>query len=127
MGKILSVDDSMLIRSLARRAAEMLGYGFLEAVNGVAALQVLQQGHPDLELILLDVNMPEMDGFTLLEQLKSEERYRAIPVMMVTTENERVKIVRAIQAGATNYLCKPFTQEELVTKIVESLGRGLEF
>jgi two-component system chemotaxis response regulator CheY len=125
MGKIFSVDDSTLIRNIVRRVAEVLGCDFMEAPNGRVALEILECDCSDIDIILLDVNMPDMDGFTLLDRLKADDRFRAIPVMMVTTESERVKIVRAIKAGATNYLCKPFTQEDLVTKIAESLGHGL--
>lgn len=126
MGKILSVDDSRLMRTLVRGAAEALGYQLLEAENGKTALDVLAAEEPgEVELILLDVNMPEMDGFTCLDKLKADPRFSAIPVMMVTTESERVSIVRAIRAGAVNYVCKPFSQEDLISKMVESLGQGL--
>jgi CheY-like chemotaxis protein len=127
MGKILSVDDSTLIRNIIRRTSEVLGYGFLEAANGRIALDLLEKQCEDISLIVLDVNMPEMDGFTVLERLKAHEVLRSIPVMMLTTESERAGIIRAIRGGAVNYLTKPFTQEDLVTKIAESLGHGFEY
>ena len=68
--------------------------------------------------------MPVMDGFTCLETIKGDEQFQHIPVMMVTTENERASIVRAIKAGAVNYVCKPFSHEDLIAKIAESLGQG---
>ena len=126
MGKILSVDDSKLMRNIIRAAAESLGYEFSEAENGRRALDMLEEsGGKDVDLILLDVNMPEMDGFECLETLKADERFAHIPVMMVTTESERVNVVRAIKGGAVNYVCKPFSHEDLTAKIVESLGQGL--
>jgi len=124
--KILTVDDSRMIRKLISRAAAVLGHDILEADNGKVALEVLEQSEDPVDLILLDWNMPEMDGFTTLQKLKDDDRYKAIPVMMVTTEAERESVVRAIQAGAKNYLCKPFTQEDLTVKIMECLGMGLE-
>lgn len=127
MGKILSVDDSPVMRRIIGSAVEVLGYDFLEAGEADTALQVLQGVHDGIDLILLDVNMPGINGFELLEKLKADKRYKDIPTMMVTTESERMQIVRAIRVGAANYVCKPFTQEELMTKMVESLGQGLEF
>jgi two-component system chemotaxis response regulator CheY len=126
MAKILSVDDSMVMRRIIRGAVEVLGYTFLEAGDGAAAFEVLAREWQDIALILLNVNMPGMNGLEVLEKIKASDVYRHIPVMMVTTESERVQVVRAIKAGAANYVCKPFTPEELTTKMVESLGLTLE-
>ena len=120
--RILSVDDSMLVRLYVRKAAEVLGYEFLEAVDGREALDVLAREEGKIDLILLDWHMPEMDGMDLLKTLKKDERYKAIPVTMVTAEVERDNILEAIEAGAKNYVMKPFTQEKLIGKILESLG-----
>jgi two-component system chemotaxis response regulator CheY len=124
MKKILSVDDSGVMRRIIGRTVDVLGYGFLEASNGLEALDVVEKNHEEIALIILDVNMPEMDGFELLARLKMDPRYMALPVMMLTTESERSKIIQAIQAGAVNYICKPFQQEDLTVKIAESLGKG---
>lgn len=123
--KILSVDDSVTIRRIIQSSVDVLGFGFLEAGNGVEALTVLDREHADIALVLLDWNMPFMDGYTLLCKMKEDDRYRQIPVTMVTTEGEKSKIAQAIAAGATNYLVKPFSQEDLTTKIMESLGLGV--
>lgn len=124
MKKVLSVDDSGVMRRIIGRTVEVLGYGFLEAANGVEALEVIARNHEDIALIILDVNMPEMDGFELLARIKADPVFKPIPVMMLTTESERAKIIQAIQAGAVNYICKPFQQEDLTVKIAESLGEG---
>jgi two-component system chemotaxis response regulator CheY len=125
MSKVLSVDDSGVMRRIIGRTVDVLGYGFLEASNGVEGLGVLAKHHADIALIILDVNMPEMDGFEFLARVKASPQFQAIPVMMLTTESERGKIIQAIQAGAVNYICKPFTPEDLTVKITESLGAGL--
>lgn len=125
MQKVLSVDDSGVMRRIIGRTVDVLGYGFLEASNGVEGLGVLAKHHADIALIILDVNMPEMDGFEFLARVKASPQFQAIPVMMLTTESERGKIIQAIQAGAVNYICKPFTPEDLTVKITESLGAGL--
>jgi len=124
MKKVLSVDDSGVMRRIIGRTVEVLGYGFLEAGNGLEALDVIGKNHQDIALIILDVNMPEMDGFELLAKIKADPVFKPIPVMMLTTESERAKIIQAIQAGAVNYICKPFQQEDLTIKIAESLGEG---
>ncbi len=122
--RILSVDDSKSVRTVIRQSIEVLGFEFLEAENGKEAFAILEQaGAPDL--ILLDWNMPEMDGLAFLKAIKEDSRYRQIPVTMVTTETERCKVIEAIGIGAKNYVMKPFTQEELITKIMESLGMGV--
>nr|WP_320134122.1 response regulator [uncultured Holophaga sp.] len=121
MSRILSVDDSATMRRIIGRAVAVLGYEFLEAENGLRALELLP-AHPDIELIILDVNMPEMDGFETLKRIKGDSRFCNIPVMMVTTESDRTRIVEAIQAGAANYVTKPFNQEDLGAKIAQCLG-----
>lgn len=122
--KLLSVDDSNLVRKIMRGAAEVLDYELLEAADGIEALQLLQNEKGHVDLILLDWNMPGMNGYDFLLTVKADERYSHIPVMMVTTETEKANIIQAIQAGAVHYMTKPFTIEELVKKILESLGQG---
>jgi two-component system, chemotaxis family, chemotaxis protein CheY len=124
MKKVLSVDDSGVMRKIIGRSVDVMGYGFLEASNGVEAMNVIERNRDDIALIILDVNMPEMDGFEVLSRLKGNPKYQSIPVMMLTTETERDKIVKAVQAGAVNYICKPFQQDDLTVKIAQSLGEG---
>jgi two-component system chemotaxis response regulator CheY len=122
MKKILSVDDSGTMRKIIGRAIQMLGHGMLEAANGVEALKVLEASAPEVALVIMDVNMPEMDGMETLRRIKADERFRGIPVMMLTTDSDRNRIIQAIQAGAANYLTKPFSHDDLVTKIASCLG-----
>ncbi len=124
--KILTVDDSRMIRLIITNTIRSLGYEALEAPNADRALEVLKESHAEISLILLDWNMPGMNGFELLKILKSDPQYSNIPVMMVTTEGERKNVVLAIQTGADNYLTKPFSPEDLSTKILECLGINLE-
>ncbi|MBC9783606.1 response regulator [Heliobacterium chlorum] len=120
---VLSVDDSAIIRKIIRGAVEVLEGTLLEASDGEEALEIMDK-HDGIDLILLDWNMPGMNGWELLNRIKSHPVYKYIPVMMVTTEGERENIVRAIRAGAVHYLVKPFTTEDLQKKILECLGRG---
>ena len=124
--KVLSVDDSSIMRKIIRSVVDMLGYDFAEAGNGQEALDLLATDDgKDIELILLDVNMPVMDGLTTLKTLKADKRFSQIPVVMVTTEGERINIVNAIKLGAKNYVVKPFSPEELASKIMESSGASV--
>lgn len=122
--KILSVDDSAIIRKIMKMAVEVIEYEFMEAADGEEALKIIEQEYKDIALILLDWNMPGIDGFELLKKLKVEDKFKHIPVMMVTTESEKLNIIKAIQAGASHYVIKPFTMEEVTKKILEALGRG---
>ncbi len=122
--KILSADDSNMIRRVIRGAVEMIGHELVEARDGVEALEVMAAQGTEIGLVLLDWNMPRLDGLSVLKKLKEDARFRDIPVMMVTTEVERGKVVEAIKAGAKNYVMKPFSQADLVSKIMETLGQG---
>lgn len=119
---ILSVDDSIIIRKIFKGVAETLGFGFLEASNGQEALDVLNSNYGNIALIILDWNMPVKDGFTTLQEISADSRFKQIPVMMATTESERTNIIKAIQAGAKHYVTKPFTQEDVLTRIAECLN-----
>jgi two-component system chemotaxis response regulator CheY len=119
---ILSVDDSRTMRKIIRGAVDTLGYEFLEAEDGLDALSKLQDAYQDVGLITLDWNMPVKDGYETLLDLKKDERFKEIPVMMITTESERNNILRAIQAGAKHYVTKPFNQQDLIIRMMECMG-----
>lgn len=123
--RILSVDDSAATRLFIRKAIDVIGFDFLEAANGKEGLEVLERENGQVDLILLDRHMPEMDGLEMLEALKANEKFKDIPVTMVTVELERNEIQKAIDMGARNYLIKPFSQESLVGKIMEGLDMEL--
>lgn len=121
--KILSVDDSAIIRKIIKGAVEVLNFELLEAADGAEALEVLRKEYKETELILLDWNMPGMDGLEFLKKIKEDTDFERIPVMMVTTESEKENIIKAIRAGAVHYMTKPFTIEEMIKKIIQCLGR----
>lgn len=120
--KILSVDDSSTIRRIVGRVVATLGMDMVEAANGREAMAVLEQDHADIALVVLDVNMPEMDGGETLAAMKKDPRFQSIPVMMLTTESERGRILEFIQGGAANYLVKPFTPDDLAAKMAACMG-----
>jgi len=122
--KILIVDDSSVMRKVIKAAADVLDLETEEAQDGVEALRILSERYNEIDLVLLDWNMPGKTGFEVLEDIKSNDNYKDIPVMMVTTEGHKTSIVAAVRAGADNYLVKPFTVDELESKIVECIGKG---
>ena len=125
--KLLVVDDSSIIRKVIKAVADVLQMEIEEAQDGIEALEMLSKIWKEIDLVLLDWNMPEMSGYDVLVEIKTNDKYKDIPVMMVTTEGQKSNIVAAVRAGAANYLTKPFTVEELQTKILECIGREGDF
>ena len=120
--KILTVDDSATMRRIIAGAASVMGIETLGAGNGLDALKILEKEGDSISLILLDVNMPEMNGIEALKRIKADPRWSKIPVMMVTSESERAHVIEAIQSGASSYLAKPFAPEDLIKKIMQNVG-----
>ncbi len=113
----LVVDDSRAMRKILRRILEPLGFEVLEAGDGQEALDVIGTGRiPDIALV--DWNMPVMDGLQFVTQVRSRSELRQVTLMMVTTESEHGQIVRALAAGAHEYVIKPFTPDGIVDKLV---------
>ena len=118
--KVLLVDDSKTMRNIQRGILTQLGYEQIEeAVDGQDALDKVAAFGP--ELILLDWNMPNMDGITFIKQFRGSGA--KTPVIMVTTEAEKSRVVEAIKAGVNNYVVKPFTPNVLGERIQETLSR----
>jgi two-component system chemotaxis response regulator CheY len=108
---VLTVDDSRSMRALLRMALTERGYQVAEAEDGVAALEWLAVNSPDV--IITDINMPRLDGFGLIEKLRSENRHGNCPILVLTTESSDEKKARARAAGATGWIVKPFDPEKL--------------
>ena len=113
----LIVDDSGSMRKILARIMGRLSFEVMEAENGKDALRVLQEAGCCPDVALCDWNMPVMDGLQLVQALRSSSCYRKLPVIMVTTETEMDKVVTALNAGANEYIMKPFTQEMLAEKL----------
>ena len=117
MSKALVVDDSRTIRMIIRRILVELGYEVCEASNGREALDVLKAEEAAVDLVLADWNMPEMNGLELVKQLRRIPEYLSMKVIMVTTETEIAQMVSALEAGANEYVMKPFTKDILKEKL----------
>jgi signal transduction histidine kinase len=113
-GRILVVDDHQRNREICEENLEMEGYRILLAENGKEGLHIARLEGPDL--ILLDIMMPEMNGYEMLEELKSDEQLKDIPVLMLTAKASTADVVQALNLGANDYLKKPFDIDELVAR-----------
>ena len=116
---VMIVDDSAAIRKILRRVlaqADVPLGDVHEANDGVEALEVLK--HQDVQLILCDINMPNMDGIELLEKVKAKDHHlRDVPFIMVTTEGSQARVMQALQLGASGYVKKPFTADQIKEKL----------
>jgi two-component system chemotaxis response regulator CheY len=124
--KILIVDDFSTMRRIVRNLLKELGYGNAdEAEDGVAALAKLKGG--GFEFVVSDLNMPNMNGFELLRQIRADDTLKHLPVLLVTAEAKKEDIVTAAQIGASGYIVKPFTKatlEEKLNKILQKTQVG---
>jgi two-component system chemotaxis response regulator CheY len=114
-GVILAVDDSASMRQMVRFTLEGAGYEVIQAVDGVEALDYAKAGNADL--VLTDVNMPRMDGITLVRELRGLSHYKGVPILVLTTESGPETKTRGKQAGATGWIVKPFNPEQLLATI----------
>lgn len=121
MYSILIIEDDDQVRSVIQEILQEDGFDVRLASDGVAGIAEIKKRIPDL--ILCDVQMPEMDGYSVFETLKLDTAYTIIPFIFVTAQGERTDIRRGMSAGADDYLTKPFSPEELVAAIVGRLHR----
>jgi DNA-binding response OmpR family regulator len=115
MQKILLVDDEEDILDFLELILEEQGYAIIKASSGSDALAAAQMHRPDL--ILLDIMMPEMDGWEVLKLLKADEELLQTPVAMLTARSEMKDKIQGLQEGAIDYICKPFSTKELIDKL----------
>jgi two-component system chemotaxis response regulator CheY len=111
------IDDSRAMRLILSRITSQLGFEVWEAGNGREALDLLQANETVPEVALVDWNMPEMNGLEFITAVRDDPKYRNMSLMMVTTEGEQSQIVRALAAGAHEYVIKPFTPDAIEEKL----------
>jgi len=114
---VLTVDDSRTIREMLRQTLADAGFKVFQAVDGVEGLEILDRSAP--RVIVTDINMPRMDGFAFIENVRRDGRWRGVPILVLTTESDQEKKNRAREAGATGWIVKPFNP----TKLVEAVRR----
>ena len=116
---VLVVDDEVRILRILQRVLELEGYQVVTAQNGKAALNVFDKETP--ELVLLDVMMPDVNGYTVCQQIRE---FSQIPIIMVTAKDSDEEIVQGLNAGADDYVTKPFSASELVARVRAVLRRS---
>lgn len=118
--RALVIDDSRTVRAIIGKSLRDLGMEVVEAAHGQEGLDRLQESLGEslgIELVLVDWNMPVMNGLDFIKAVRSQKIHDAVRIMMVTTETEQEQVIRALEAGANEYLMKPFTPEILVAKL----------
>jgi two-component system chemotaxis response regulator CheY len=119
---VLVVDDSAMMRKIVIKNIREAGFtpNFVEAGDGKEGLEKFQAG--GIDLILTDWNMPNMDGLSMVKEIRKLDPEKKVPIVMVTTEGSADKVKEAVMAGANNYIAKPFTPERLQEKLGKMLG-----
>jgi two-component system chemotaxis response regulator CheY len=112
----LIIDDSRAMRAILKRILNKLDYKISEAENGLVALERLAE-NDDISICLVDWNMPEMNGYEFVKAVRADKSNKDIWLMMVTTETEMSRVVKAMAAGADEYVMKPFTDDIIIDKL----------
>ncbi len=120
MATILTVDDTASMRQMISFTLNSVGHEVIQACDGKEALQLLQGKKVDL--VIADVNMPNMDGITLVKNLREQPDYKFTPILMLTTESQESKRQQGKVAGATGWIVKPFNPEQLLNVVKKVLG-----
>jgi two-component system chemotaxis response regulator CheY len=117
MKTVLVVDDSRIMRNIVKNTFSELKIPcqFLEAGNGKEALAMLQSS--TVNLVLLDWNMPELSGIDFLKQVRGMDQYKALPIIMVTSESAKYNVIEALKSGATDYIIKPVNEKNFTEKL----------
>ena len=116
----MTVDDSASVRLMVNFTLKELGYEIIEAENGKAALKKMDGKH--IDMLITDINMPEMDGISLIRKVRANPDYKFIPIILLTTESQVEKKNEGKQAGATGWIVKPFKPDQLVAVVKRVLG-----
>lgn len=122
---ILVVDDSRIVRRTICYTVKELGFTPVEAENGADALAKLRKYGAGISLIILDWNMPVMDGYQVLVKIRASAEFNSIPVLMATSDGVQEDVETALKAGANDYLVKPFTKKDIAARITNLIGNAL--
>ena len=123
---VLIVDDSKTDRTIMQKALEPLGVTTTEATNGVEALQMLKSGDKNFDIVLIDIEMPRMDGYTLAGEIRKYSRYKYLPLVAVTSRTSKSDRMRGVEVGMTEYITKPYSLEYLANVVKKNLKLPME-
>ena len=123
---VLIVDDSKTDRTIMQKALEPLGVSVTEATNGVEALQMLKSGEKNFDTVLIDIEMPRMDGYTLAGEIRKYSKYKYLPLIAVTSRTSKSDRMRGVEVGMTEYITKPYSLEYLANVVRKNLKLPME-
>jgi two-component system chemotaxis response regulator CheY len=115
--RIIVVDDSEMIRNFHCYILKTAGFQVLSAVDGADALEKIYGSEEPIDMVVTDINMPNMDGYTFIERLREDEQYEEIPIIIISTEDELKDMERGYEAGANIYIVKPTEPEVMVENV----------
>jgi two-component system chemotaxis sensor kinase CheA len=122
---VLIVDDSYTDRNIMKKGLNPLGINIIEATNGVEALEVLKQGDRVFDAILIDIEMPQMDGYTLASEIRKYSRYKNLPLIAVTSRSSKSDRLRGVEVGMTEYITKPYSLKYLADTVSRNINLEL--
>ena len=126
IGKILIVDDEPDIVNLTESFLKLENYDTITSNSGIEALQIIEQYHNEITLVLLDIMMPNVDGYTVLEKIKTNEKYKKILVILFTVKNFKFDIIKGKELGADGYLLKAISGKSLLEYVKNILEKTEE-
>ncbi|AJC91368.1 chemotaxis sensory histidine kinase [Campylobacter subantarcticus LMG 24377] len=121
---VLIVDDSKMDRNIMQKSLEPLGVSIIEATNGVEALNTIKSGEYDIDAVLIDIEMPRMDGYTLAGEIRKYSKYKNLPLVAVTSRTSKSDRLRGVEVGMTEYITKPYSPEYLENVVRKNLKLG---
>ena len=122
--KVLIVDDSKMDRTIMQKSLEPIGVTIIEATNGVEALNIIKSGEHAFDAVLIDIEMPRMDGYTLAGEIRKYSKYRTLPLIAVTSRTSKTDRLRGVEVGMTEYITKPYSSEYLENVVRKNIKLG---
>ena len=119
---ILVAEDSLMLRKVACFPLEKTGYKVLEANNGIEAIEAMSKNHVDM--LITDLNMPGMDGFELIAHVKEDEKFKHIPIIILTTEGKKEMVMKGFTLGANSFLQKPIKPDLMLQEVERLLNKA---
>jgi two-component system chemotaxis sensor kinase CheA len=124
---VMIVDDSKTDRMIMRKALEGLGISLIEASDGQEALNILKAGEHNFDAMLIDIEMPRMDGYTLASEIKKYNRYKNLPLIAVTSRTGKSDRMRGVESGMVEYITKPYSADYLSSVVQRNVNFKSEF
>ncbi|TLD87525.1 chemotaxis protein CheW [Helicobacter sp. MIT 05-5294] len=124
--QVLIVDDSMTDRAIMKKSLKPLGITLTEATNGVEALDIIKNGDKHFDAVLIDIEMPKMDGYTLAAEIRKYAKFKNLPLMAVTSRTSKTDRMRGVESGMTEYITKPYSPEYLMNVVKRNINLNVE-